>query len=134
MPNWRRSKSMNPSLAFKIGDDQPSLLGFESIQSMKPVLEIEGVPLAKSEIRDLLNQTEDLAMIKGKWIHVDHACLHALLDKMDEEVDADNGYMIQNGAWLTEMLNTLRNSSKIKKSQGSPIPPRGLAPLSKGRV
>ncbi len=136
IPNWWRSKSMNPNLVFKIGDDQPSLLGFDSILSMKPVLEIDGVPLTKSEIQDLLNQTEGLAMIKGKWIHVDHARLRAILDKMDEEMegisfmnalkkqlqtdeeaDADNGYTIQNGAWLTEMLNSLRNPSKIKKAK-----------------
>ena len=139
IPNWWRRKAMNASLTMKIGDDVPSLLGMQSILSMKPVLEIDGVPLTRQDILELLSQTEGLAMIKGKWIHVDHAKLKDLLDQMDkdpenislmealrmqmkgeeEKPDADNGVRISNGSWLMSLLNTLRHPEKIRQA---PVP------------
>ena len=84
IPNWWRRKVMNPALNIKIGAGAPSLLGFDSILETSPSLTIDGVELTEEDIRDLLNMTEGLAMLKGKWIVVDHARLKDLLKRMDQ--------------------------------------------------
>lgn len=133
IPNWWRKKAMNVNLSFKIGEDQPSLLGFDSLMSANPSLTIDGVELTEEDIRDLLNQSEGLAMLKGKWIRVDHTRLRDLLEKMkkhpenltlmdamrmemeeDENIDVDNGVTITNGQWLSSLLNNLRHPEHIR--------------------
>ena len=60
------------------------MLGFDTLVSMRPRLEVDGVPLSEQEIAALLAQTEGLALIKGKWIEVDHARLQQLLEQADQ--------------------------------------------------
>ena len=132
IPNWWRKKAMNPSLTIKIGNEEPSLLGFESILGTVPSLTIDGVELSREDIQKLLQMTEGLAMIKGKWIAVDHAKLSELLAQMndssgtvtlleamrsgmqDMDRDADNGVVISNGQWLSEFLFHLRHPEKLR--------------------
>jgi non-specific serine/threonine protein kinase len=39
--------------------------------------------LTQQEIKKLLAQTEGLALLKGKWVEVDHQKLRELLTEMD---------------------------------------------------
>ena len=137
IPNWWRRQAMNPSLSIRIGDREPSLLGFDSILGTMPSLTVDGVELTEEDIRDLLNMTEGLAMIKGKWIAVDHARLEELLREMSEtgnsmtllealragineaDRDADNGTVITNGKWLSSLLHNLRHPEVLR---GTPVP------------
>ena len=137
IPNWWRRKAMNASLTIKLGNDAPSLLGFESILGTTPSLTVDGVELTEDDIRDLLNMTEGLAMIKGKWIAVNHARLNDLLKRMhsssdtvtllealrmgmeEADDDPDNGVLISNGQWLNELLHNLRHPDVLK---GTPVP------------
>jgi non-specific serine/threonine protein kinase len=137
IPNWWRKKVMNPSLNIRIGSAAPSLLGFDSILETSPSLNIDGMELTEDDIRDLLNMTEGLAMIKGKWIVVDHARLKDLLNRMHSSADTvtlleamrkeidesrqdpDNGVVISNGQWLNSLLNNLRHPEKLKNT---PVP------------
>ncbi len=137
IPNWWRSKAMNPVLSVKLGNDEPALLGFDSILESTPSLTIDGVPLSREDIRKLLDMSEGLAMIKGKWIAVNHAKLRDLLLRMDSskdtvtllealrkdireaDADADNGVVISNGQWLNTLLTNLRHPEKLRRQ---PIP------------
>ena len=134
IPNWWRRKVMNPSLTIKIGDKAPSLLGFQSILETSASLTIDGVELTEQDIRRLLNMTEGLAMIKGKWIQVDHARLKDLLKRMksssdtvtllealrsvikEGDDDPDNGVLISNGQWLSQLLQNLRHPEGLKQT------------------
>ena len=122
--------NMNVSL----GDEQPSFLGFESVLSMTPHLEVDGTPLSREEIELLLKQTEGLAFLKGKWIEVDHSRLEQLLKEMDEPREGmtflqalrgtpadllpeDEGVIISNGKWLSELLQKLRKPETMRKAR-----------------
>ena len=137
IPNWWRRRAMNPSLTIKIGDKAPSLLGFDSILETSPSLTIDGVELTEADIRKLLTMTEGLAMLKGKWIAVDHARLQDLLKRMksssdtvsllealrsevkEGDDDPDNGVLISNGQWLSQLLQNLRHPEGLKQT---PLP------------
>lgn len=89
---------------------------------------MDGIPLSAQEIQDLLAQSEVLALLKGRWVEVDHAQLQQLLDAMDAQAgevtmmealrmdlngkkggcDPDLGVVIKNGTWLDELLTKLK--------------------------
>lgn len=138
VPNWWKRKSQAISLQVSLGGKKPSLLGFDSIVSAVPELSVDGVPLTKAEIRQLLAMTDGLAWLKGRWIEVDHAKLEQLLKDMDrygkdmtllealrmenglaqeDGQDEDNGVLVTNGKWLSDFLSKLRRPSKIREAK-----------------
>ena len=132
IPNWWKSRASSIQMTVKLGNEKPSVLGFEALISMKPELAVDGIPLNKADIKNLLSQTEGLALLKGKWVEVDHGRLRALLDEMEDfsgEIklldalkmssgmktpDVDGGVFITNGKWLASMLQNMRRPDAIK--------------------
>lgn len=134
IPNWWRKKSAVPALAVSLGDEKPAMLGFDTLVAVKPKLMVDGVELSETDIRKLLSQTEGLALLKGKWVEVDHAKLRELLAKMEElpeevtlrdamqmemgnhPVQVDVGPMVSNGKWLSSLFMHLRKPETIRKA------------------
>ena len=134
IPNWWKKKSAFVSLSLRLGEEKPSMLGFQSLISVLPQLEVDGVALTEEDIRQLLSQTEGLAFLKGKWIAVDHAQLRALLADMEnvpqnltlmdalrmelgtEEMAVDITAQVTNGEWLGSLLRRLRQPSAIRSA------------------
>ena len=132
IPNWWRKKYANVSLTMKIGDKKPSLLGFDSLLSVKPEFSVDGVVLSGQEVKKLLMQSEGLAFLKGKWIEVNHEKLRRLLQNMEQQKqkeitmfealrstlkeDPDNGVTISNGQWFQQFLQDLRAPKKQIKT------------------
>lgn len=135
IPNWWRKRSSSVTLSVKLGEERPSLLGLDSLLQTVPSLTVDGIPLTAEEVNALLQQTEGLAYLKGKWIGVDHAKLRTLLAQMKQhqgeltllqalraglsggagdDPDAD-GIVVTNGKWLSELLQSLRNPGKFRK-------------------
>lgn len=132
VPNWWRKRSAAVTLSLKLGEKTPSLVGFDSLVSVQPQLVANGVPLTLEEIQMLLAQTEGLALLKGRWVEVDHQHLQELLEQMDRIPDevsmmealrmeankpkADVGTTVTNGKWLSELLTRLRAPGVIPAS------------------
>ena len=127
VPNWWKRGSGQVAMQVRLGEEKPSMLGFDALVSMKPELTVDGVALTGAEIRKLLAQTEGLALLKGKWVVVDHARLRALLASMEkyegsvtllealrmetgigETQDIDIGPLVTNGKWLGTMFAKMR--------------------------
>lgn len=134
IPNWWRKKAAAVSLSVSLGDEKPSMVGFDALIAMQPKLVVDGMELTKEDVQRLLAQTEGLALLKGKWIEVDHARLRMLLAEMEQKngsitlMDAlrmeigtdkeaiDIGPLVTNGKWLSELLRSLRRPEKIRKA------------------
>ena len=133
IPNWWKKKAAAVSMAVKLGDEKPSMLGFDALVSMKPQLMVDGMVLTEEDVKTLLAQTEGLALLKGKWIEVDHARLKQLLEEMEGQTKeitlmealrmemgtdepADVGPLVTNGEWLSSLLANLRKPEKIRKA------------------
>jgi len=129
VPNWWKKRNAAVALSVCLGGKTPSMLGFNSLVSVQPELAVDGVPLTQEEIQALLAQTEGLALLKGRWVEVDHERLRAMLEQMktlpDEitlmealrmELDkpkVDVGIMVTNGEWLGGLLKRLRSPESI---------------------
>lgn len=137
IPNWWRSHSASLSLNIKLGEKRSSLLGMDALISIVPTLSVEGVKLTKTEIKQLLASADGLALIKGKWVEVNHKKLEALLKKMEEapgEISLRDALMIQsglstpqwmaeeddiqmtNGKWLSSVYQKLTDPEIIRKT------------------
>ncbi|MCD7982167.1 MAG: DEAD/DEAH box helicase [Clostridiales bacterium] len=134
IPNWWKKRSCAVSMSVTLGEEKPSMLGFDSLVSVLPQLTVDGEALSAEEIRNLLNQTEGLALLKGKWVEVDHARLRELLKRMEqlpdevtlrqamqmelgeERADVDVGPLITNGAWLSDLFRNLRKPERMRKA------------------
>ncbi len=134
VPNWWKKRAASVSMQVKLGEDKPSMFGLEGLVSMRPVLSVDGVPLTKSEIKQLLMMTDGLAYLKGKWIEVNHERLNALLEAMEgkdgeislleairmqmksstEDEDPDGQVIISNGKWLSGLLSDMKNPGDMK--------------------
>ena len=134
IPNWWKKKAASVNLTLKLGEEQPPQLGFGAIIGLQPRLEVDGVPLTEADIRELLERTEGLALLKGKWVQVDHARLRSLLSRMEAYPEgitlmeamrlgldggkqaADVGELVSNGAWLSDLLGKLRRPREIRSA------------------
>ena len=85
IPNWWRKRSNAVTLTVKLGEERPAMLGLSSLLSIAPSLTVDGIPLTEAEIEQLLRQTEGLALLKGKWVEVDHGRLRELLALMKRQ-------------------------------------------------
>ncbi len=135
IPNWWKKKSMVPAMSLRMGSEKGSLLGLDTIVSLQPQLVVDGEALTEDEIRYLLDQTEGLALLKGRWVEVNHEKLRALLDQMEEypdsvtlqealrmetgeaQPDVDAGPQISNGAWLSGLLADLRKPERFRSAR-----------------
>lgn len=113
-------------------DKEKLLALFDALVSLQPSLTVDGVSLTQQDIQDLLNQTEGLALLKGKWIEVNHEKLKKLLEDMknvtenlsfreamqlemgNERILPDVGAIVTNGEWLSGLLTNLKNPGRIR--------------------
>ena len=129
VPNWWKKRYTAVTLSISLGGKRPSLLGFDALVSVQPQLMVDGIPLSREEIERLLAQTEGLALLKGRWIEVDHQRLQDMLERLEAVPDAvtlmdalrmemgkpkaDVGATVTNGQWLGELLTHLREPDTI---------------------
>lgn len=135
VPNWWKKKNSSVSLRMSIGDEKPSLLGFDSLLEMHGQLAINGSLLSEEEIQQLLDCEEGLVWLKGQWVEVNHQRLEELLKQLQhfdrhvtlkeaiamqtqtEEIDADNYVMYTNGEWLGELIGHLKRPNTLESQE-----------------
>lgn len=132
IPNWWKRRTAAVGLSVSIGEKMPSHLGMDAIVSTVPRLMVNGEELTQDEIRALLDQTEGLAFLKGKWIEVDHDRLYDLLSVCErfedgsitliEALRGDIGRLssdgvdevqVTNGQWLRGLRIGMQNPAEL---------------------
>jgi len=141
IPNWWRSKSNSLKISISVGNDNPSRVGFESIVDFKAELSLGGEKISIDELKKLISQSEGLALIKGKWVEVDHEKLKETLkayEKAQSLMGLDGMNMLEamrfqlsaskllnvdtqdceieitNGEWLEQTLAAMKRPDSIK--------------------
>lgn len=138
VPAWWKKKAASVALQVTLGEERPSYLGFDGILSMRPSLVVDGVELTQKDIETMLRQAEGLALLKGKWVEVDHGRLQELLQKMEDyegnlslmdalrmeagmkdqtKPNIDVGPLVTNGKWLGELLHHLRQPASMEQRE-----------------
>jgi non-specific serine/threonine protein kinase len=149
---WKRRSPPRPTVQVRLGTGKPSALGTDGLLDFSVDLAVDGEPLSEAEARDLLDGTESMTLLRGRWVEVDRQRLGEALAQWKQlqrehasGIDFVTGMRLLAGAnfgdsdtseeavvewshvtagtWLTETLAALRDP------QGRPgcEPGKGLA-------
>ena len=77
---WKNNRPSRPRVQVAIGDQKRSGMGLGTLLSFEMDVALNGQPLSKSEIAQLLSSTDGLALIRGQWVEVDPDKLQHALD------------------------------------------------------
>lgn len=144
MPNWWKKKTNRLGMSVSVGEKQPSKVGMDAILSFRPELVLGEDKITPEEVRQLLNQTEGLALIKGKWIEINHERLRKVLEAFERAdnltkdggltlaeamrlelnvkeklglEEADIEIQVKNGEWLNQIREKLSNLEAVQHQE-----------------
>jgi non-specific serine/threonine protein kinase len=78
---WRTNRPPRPQVTAVVGGKPPSGLGTDALLDFKMGLSLDGEPLTKEEIEQLLAASSGLHLVRGRWVEVDHDRLNRMLDE-----------------------------------------------------
>jgi superfamily II DNA or RNA helicase len=81
--SWRMNRPVRPHVKATVGSRSPSTLGIDGLLDFKMEVTLDGDTLSAAEIKRLLAHSDGLAMVRGKWIEVDHARLSKTLEQFE---------------------------------------------------
>ncbi len=81
--SWRMNRPARPQVKATVGGKPPSRLGVEGLLDFAMEVTLDGERLSAAEIKQLLAHSEGLAMIRGRWVEVDHARLSRTLEQFE---------------------------------------------------
>ena len=135
IPNFWK-KTQKSTVKITIGDKQPSHVGIDALLAGRPEMYLGEDRYTKEEIKALLQQSEGLAFIKGKWVEVDHEKLAQLLEiyesaqekewslfealrRGQSTIENDQQAFLEttNGEWLSEIITNMTTPRTIHKSK-----------------
>ena len=96
---WRANRPPRPKVTATVGDKPPSGLGTDALLDFKMGVSLDGEPLTKAEIEQMLAASNGLHLVRGRWVEVDRERLEQMLDEFRSvgvtslvgRVDTDNG-------------------------------------------
>jgi non-specific serine/threonine protein kinase len=68
---WRANRPPRPQVTATVGGKPPSGLGTEALLDFKMGVSLDGDPLTKAEIEQLLSASNGLHLVRGRWVEVD---------------------------------------------------------------
>ena len=81
--SWRMNRPARPQVKATVGGNQPSQLGIDALLDFQMEVTLDGEKLSAAEIKRLLAHSDGLALIRGKWVEVDHERLRRTLDQFE---------------------------------------------------
>ena len=81
--SWRMNRPARPQVKATVGGNPPSQLGTDALLDFRIEVTLDGESLSAAEIRRLLAHSDGLALIRGKWVEVDHERLNRTLEQFE---------------------------------------------------
>jgi SNF2 family DNA or RNA helicase len=138
---WKGRQALRAEVQVRIGQDQVSQVGMDSLLDFSVELALEGEPLTEAERLQILHATDGLSLLRGKWVEVDQDQLQQALEHWNEmerqyvdgvdfiqgmrmlagvrfgNEDADDGAVgwtrVTAGDWLNDTLQQLRDPAGV---------------------
>jgi superfamily II DNA or RNA helicase len=81
--SWRMNRPSRPAVEATIGSAAPSMVGVASLLDFDVRVSLDGETLTQEEIESLLEATDGLALLRGKWVEIDRDRLKSTLDQFE---------------------------------------------------
>jgi non-specific serine/threonine protein kinase len=78
--NWRMNRPARPQVKATVGSNVPSHLGMDALLDFRMEVTLDDENLSPAEIKRLLAHSEELVLIRGKWVEVDRERLSRTLE------------------------------------------------------
>ncbi|MCD5411506.1 MAG: SNF2-related protein [Thermodesulfovibrionales bacterium] len=141
IPDWWKGGASSFKLVVAIGNTSPNYLGMDSILNFDAQILLGDTVITEKEARRILEESEGLAYIKGKWVEVNSEKLNQVLDLLEKtegviengglslkeamkmqlgaksifgDIHGDGILEVSNGEWLESVIAKLRNPAMIK--------------------
>jgi non-specific serine/threonine protein kinase len=82
--NWRMNRPPRPQVKATVGSSEPSHVGAAALLDFHLEVTLDDESLTATEIRKILQGTDGLAMIRGKWVEVDRERLRRTLAQFED--------------------------------------------------
>jgi non-specific serine/threonine protein kinase len=99
---WRANRPPRPQVSAQIGGKPPVGLGQNALLDFQLEVTLDGERLTAAGIRDLLEKSDGLALVRGRWVEVDRERLQRMLEyfREVERTAAENGLGFREAARL----------------------------------
>ncbi len=77
---WTANRPARPKVTATVGARVPSALGMDSLLDFSLEVTLEGETLTAAEIAELLAKSDGLALVRGRWVEVNHERLSRMLE------------------------------------------------------
>ncbi len=81
---WRGNRASRPRVTATIGSRAPSALGLDGLLDFQMEVTLDGERLTAREIDSLLAGTEQLVLLRGKWVEVDRGRIERAMRRFQE--------------------------------------------------
>jgi non-specific serine/threonine protein kinase len=90
---WRGNRPPRPRVTGTVGTKTPSGVGQDALLDFQMDVTLDGEPLTAAEIADLLSKTDGLALVRGRWVELDHQHLQTMIQRFSqlERTARENG-------------------------------------------
>src|SRR5208337_714457 len=142
---WKANRPPRPQVTAKVGGSAPSQLGQNALLDFRMEVVLDGETLTAVEVKQLLAESDGLALVRGRWIEVDRERLKRMIEHFGEveravaatglsfgeamrmlaganvtaEEDADDVEadwgQVVAGPWLAETLEGLRGHQALEQ-------------------
>ncbi len=99
---WESGRPARPQVSVRLGEAAGGRLGARGLLDFEIRVVLDGEPLTEAEIRSLLDQSDGLVFLKGRWVEVDREKLREVLNhwKRVEKAGAGDGISLLEGLRL----------------------------------
>ena len=81
--SWRMNRPARPQVKATVGGTTPSQVGMDALLDFRMEVTLDGEKLSAAEIKRLLAHSDGLALIRGRWVEVDHERLSRTLEQFE---------------------------------------------------
>jgi superfamily II DNA or RNA helicase len=78
---WRGNRPPRPRVTGTVGGHPPAGLGQEALLDFQMEITLDGERLTAAEIRELLAQSEGLALVRGRWVEINREQLSRMMER-----------------------------------------------------
>ncbi len=114
--SWRMNRPERPRVTATIGGRAPSKLGMDALLDFRMDVTLDGESLTAAEIKRLLAQTDGLALVRGRWVEVDHERLKRTM----EQFEAIERHAADEGLSFGEAMRMLAGTGIAANEAGAP--------------
>ena len=115
---WKAGRPPRPIVSATVGGKAPSVLGRDALLDFQMEMTLDGEQLTEDEISRLLDATDGLALVRGRWVEIDRDKLDRMLKQFHQVEKA----AAQGGLSFAEAMRMLAGAN-ISEEEATGVDP-----------